>query len=106
MSVALFTHPSALGHDTGPGHPECADRVRYILRVLEGQEFETLLREEAPKATVEALGLAHSHAHINAILALPAGFLTLSPSAHSPITEPLQELRLTESPTKAVPSAP
>ena len=76
MSVALFTHPAALGHDTGPGHPECADRVRYVLRVLEGQEFETLLREEAPKASVEALGLAHSHAHINAILALPADRFT------------------------------
>ena len=76
MSVALFTHPSALGHDTGPGHPECADRVRYILRVLEGREFETLLREEAPRAPVEALGLAHSHAHINAILALPSDRLT------------------------------
>src|SRR5580698_2534289 len=72
MSVALFTHPSALAHDTGPGHPECADRVRYVLRVLEGQEFESLIREEAPKAPMEALGLAHSHAHINAILALPA----------------------------------
>jgi acetoin utilization deacetylase AcuC-like enzyme len=76
MSVALFTHPSALGHDTGPGHPECADRVRYILRVLEGREFETLLREEVPRAPVEALGLAHSHAHINAILALPSDRLT------------------------------
>jgi acetoin utilization deacetylase AcuC-like enzyme len=76
MSVALFTHPSALGHDTGPGHPECADRVRYILRVLEGQAFETLLRKEAPKAPVEALGLAHSHTHINAILALPSDRFT------------------------------
>ncbi len=24
MTVALFTHPACLAHDTGPGHPECA----------------------------------------------------------------------------------
>lgn len=70
MSVALFTHPSALEHDTGEGHPECADRVRYLLRALEGQEFSTLLREIAPVANVAALEAAHAKAHVERILGL------------------------------------
>jgi len=70
MSVALFTHPSALAHDTGEGHPECADRVRFLLRALETQEFTPLLRELAPMAPVEALEAAHSKAHVARILAM------------------------------------
>ncbi|WP_442865429.1 hypothetical protein [Acidocella sp. MX-AZ03] len=48
MSVALFTHPAALGHDTGPDHPECAERLRYVLRALDAPDFAHLLRELAP----------------------------------------------------------
>jgi acetoin utilization deacetylase AcuC-like enzyme len=70
MSVALFTHPSALAHDTGEGHPECADRVRYLLRALETQEFSALLREIAPEAPVAALEAAHTPAHVARILAM------------------------------------
>ena len=51
MSVALITHPACLEHDTGPWHPECADRLRAVLRALEGEEFLPLLRELAPAAT-------------------------------------------------------
>jgi acetoin utilization deacetylase AcuC-like enzyme len=73
MSVALFTHPSALEHDTGEGHPECADRVRYLLRALETQDFSTLLREIAPQAPVAALEAAHSKAHVERVLAMHPG---------------------------------
>jgi acetoin utilization deacetylase AcuC-like enzyme len=68
MSVALFTHTSALNHDTGEGHPECPDRVRYVLRALEAPEFADLLREQAPAAPVEALLAAHGAAHVEDIL--------------------------------------
>ncbi len=71
MSVALFTHPAGLLHDTGHDHPECAARLRAVLRALEAQEFSPLLREVAPKAPVEALQPAHSPDYIAAILALP-----------------------------------
>ncbi len=70
MRVALFTHPVALEHDTGEHHPECADRVRYLLRALEAQEFSGLLREIAPMASVEALEAAHTRRHVEAMLAL------------------------------------
>jgi acetoin utilization deacetylase AcuC-like enzyme len=71
MTVALFTHPSALHHDTGIDHPECPERIRSVLQALEAQEFASLLREIAPEVAHEALLAAHTEAHVNAILALP-----------------------------------
>ncbi|HTQ70020.1 MAG TPA: histone deacetylase family protein [Acidocella sp.] len=76
MSVALFTHPAALGHDTGPEHPECADRLRYVLRALEAQEFEPLLREQAPQASADQLKAAHDADYVEAILAMPQDRVT------------------------------
>ena len=66
--VALFTHPACLGHDTGGHHPECPDRLRSVLRALEHPDFVSLLREEAPEATPEQLGLAHPKPYVDAIL--------------------------------------
>ena len=57
--VALFTHPAALEHDTGPHHPECPDRLRVVLQALEHPDFVPLLREAAPEATRAQLELAH-----------------------------------------------
>jgi acetoin utilization deacetylase AcuC-like enzyme len=76
MTVALFTHPSALAHDTGEGHPECADRIRAVLRALEAPEFEMLLREVAPPASEEQLKAAHDTDYVAAILALPPDRVT------------------------------
>jgi acetoin utilization deacetylase AcuC-like enzyme len=74
MSVALFTHPACLAHDTGPGHPEQPDRLRMVLRALETPEFSTLLREAAPRATREQLIRAHRPEYVDAILDIrPAG---------------------------------
>jgi acetoin utilization deacetylase AcuC-like enzyme len=68
MSVALITHTACLEHDTGPFHPECADRLRVILRALETKEFQSLIREQAPEATEEQLARVHPLAHIRRIL--------------------------------------
>ena len=68
MPVALFTHPACLAHDTGPGHPERADRLRVVLRALEQPEFAALLREPAPQATREQLGRAHRPEYVDAVL--------------------------------------
>ncbi len=68
LTVALITHPACLEHDTGPWHPECADRLRAVLRVLEGEEFLPLMREEAPLATVEQLCRVHPAEYVRAIL--------------------------------------
>lgn len=76
MSVALFTHPAALAHDTGPEHPECADRLRHVLRALETPEFTPLLREQAPKATPEQLKTVHDGDYVDAIFAMPQDRVT------------------------------
>jgi acetoin utilization deacetylase AcuC-like enzyme len=70
MPVALFTHTACLGHDMGPGHPECPDRLRAVLQALEHPDFVPLLREEAPEATRAQLELAHPPHYVDAILAL------------------------------------
>jgi acetoin utilization deacetylase AcuC-like enzyme len=71
MTVALFTHPASLGHETGEDHPECADRLRYIMRVLDGPDFAPLLREMAPKASTAQLKAAHDGDYVDAIIAMP-----------------------------------
>jgi len=69
MSVALITHPACLEHDTGMWHPECADRLRVVLRALEAEEFHALIREMAPLASREQLNRVHPQAYIDEILA-------------------------------------
>ncbi len=70
MTVALITHPACLEHDTGPWHPECADRLRAVLRALEGEEFLPLLRESAPQATAEQLERVHPANYVASILSI------------------------------------
>jgi acetoin utilization deacetylase AcuC-like enzyme len=74
MSVALFTHPAALAHDTGPHHPECPERIKFVLKALEAPAFLSIVRKTAPVAPVTALVAAHSQMHVDTILAMrPAG---------------------------------
>lgn len=68
MTVALISHPACLGHDTGPWHPECADRLRVVMAALEAEEFLPLLREQAPEATEEQLARVHPLPYIRSIL--------------------------------------
>ncbi|HEY1413521.1 MAG TPA: histone deacetylase family protein, partial [Rhodopila sp.] len=70
MTTALITHPACLEHDTGPYHPETAERLRAVLAALEAPEFSDLLRESAPMATVEQLSRVHPRAYVDAILAI------------------------------------
>ena len=68
MSVLLVTHVACLGHDMGPGHPECPDRLRAVLGALEAEEFAGLDRRLAPLATPEQLARAHPADYVDAIL--------------------------------------
>ena len=69
MATLLLTHPSFLEHDTGYGHPERADRMRAIDKVLSHEIFARLVREEAPlRDDVEAqIRLAHPASHFEKI---------------------------------------
>ena len=73
MPTLLFTHPDCVKHDTGEYHPECGDRLRVIIHVLDHQDFFYLLREQAPKASTEHLLLAHTQGHIERILSAVPG---------------------------------
>ena len=70
MPIALITHPACLGHDNGPYHPECPDRLRAVLAALETPEFADLLRESAPHATKEQLTRVHPANYVDAILSI------------------------------------
>ncbi len=70
MSTALISHPACLEHDTGDWHPECADRLRYVLRALEGEAFLPLIRESAPLATEEQLTRVHPARYVQDLLAI------------------------------------
>ncbi len=61
MTVALFTHPSCLRHNPGPGHPESPSRLAAVLEAL-NTAFPQLVWHEAPQATHAQLALAHSPA--------------------------------------------
>jgi acetoin utilization deacetylase AcuC-like enzyme len=59
MTTLLLSHPACLDHLNPMGHPERPDRLRAIERVLEGEKFQTLMREQAPMASLEMIALAH-----------------------------------------------
>lgn len=67
MPTLLLSHPSSLAHNTGPGHPERADRIRAIEQVLSDEKFATLIRAEAPMAENDLLALCHPLDYIDAL---------------------------------------
>jgi acetoin utilization deacetylase AcuC-like enzyme len=73
MTTLLYTHPSSLEHETGPGHPESPARSRAILAMLEREERKGALigieRREPPRATREQLERVHTPRFVEAILA-------------------------------------
>jgi acetoin utilization deacetylase AcuC-like enzyme len=67
MSTLLITHPACLEHLTPMGHPERPDRLRAIERIFETERFQTLAREQAPRAPLEAIALCHPMDYIETI---------------------------------------
>ncbi|MBM3555932.1 MAG: histone deacetylase family protein [Alphaproteobacteria bacterium] len=65
MQTLLFSHEACLAHDTGLGHPECADRLRAVGQALEAEEFQGLARLRAPLAEVAALTRVHPRAYVD-----------------------------------------
>ena len=72
MTTILFTHPSSLAHDTGPGHPEQQARAKVIHGVIEREEqkggFADVIRRDAPEATRSQLEHVHDARFVEAIL--------------------------------------
>ena len=81
MRTLYYSHPDFLSHNTGQGHPECADRLRAIDKALAQPKFANLIRVVPPIGTDQQIGLVHPIEHIQHIRsAIPAeGFHHLDP---------------------------
>ena len=69
MTTLVYWHDACLEHDTGPMHPERADRLRAIRAALEAPDFQALEWREAPRATVEQIARIHPQAFVEQMLA-------------------------------------
>ncbi len=65
MTTLFISHPASLDHETPHGHPERADRIRVVERVLEQERFADLVRESAPVADLETICLAHPEIYVS-----------------------------------------
>ena len=69
QTLALFSHPACAGHDTGPGHPESAERLRAVERALAAPRFAALDRRTAPRAARAWIERVHTPAAVESVLA-------------------------------------
>ena len=73
MTTLLYTHPSSLAHDTGPGHPEQQARAQVIYGAIEREQRKGglvgVIKEDAPEASREQLERVHDKSYVDAILA-------------------------------------
>lgn len=68
MSVAIVRDPVFHRHSNGSGHPERAERLEVIDRMIEGLPFRRELRDlPARDATLEELRWVHTEEHISRI---------------------------------------
>jgi acetoin utilization deacetylase AcuC-like enzyme len=70
MSIPIFTHPSCLKHDPGPGHPETPARLSVLLSRLR-KESAVELREAAP-AGREPLLAVHAAPYLDGLESMSA----------------------------------
>lgn len=69
MTTLLITHPAFVDHDTGEGHPERADRMRAIDKILHDARFSELKRREAPlrEDDLDVVALAHKKDYVQGL---------------------------------------
>ena len=71
MSTAIYSHAECRLHDMGPGHPECPQRLDAINdQLLSSGLGALLLHIDAPLATREQLGRAHTFSHVAELIDL------------------------------------
>ena len=74
MTVGLVTSPSCAEHDTGTGHPECAQRLHALLERLESDGLcAELAALEATPASRAALTAVHQATYVDHAAATIAG---------------------------------
>jgi acetoin utilization deacetylase AcuC-like enzyme len=70
MSIPVFTHPSCLKHDPGPGHPETPARLSVLLSRLRN-ESAVELREAAPSGRAPLLAV-HAGPYLDGLESMSA----------------------------------
>ena len=69
MLAAYITHPDCSRHEMGEGHPECPERLAAINdQLLARGLLDYMLPYDAPLASVEQLGRAHTQLYVREIL--------------------------------------
>jgi len=68
MTTRLYTHPACLEHDPGRLHPERPARLQAVLAALEGPDFASLERLEAPRAERTQIGRVHDPDFVDMLL--------------------------------------
>ena len=82
MPTALITHPDCTLHEMGEGHPESPERLRSVLRAIQGSGLAAkLLAREAPLAEREHLERVHDPEHVELVFtaAPDRGYAFLDP---------------------------
>ena len=68
MSTAFYAPPECRGHDMGPGHPECPQRLDAIHDLLRATGLYLALdHREAPDADDDALARAHAAGYVQEV---------------------------------------
>lgn len=66
MSTVFYSHPECRLHDMGAGHPECPQRLDAITDHLRATGLDVALQfRDAPRASAEQLGRAHSSGYVS-----------------------------------------
>jgi acetoin utilization deacetylase AcuC-like enzyme len=68
MKTALITHPDTQGHVGLEGYQENPDRLTSIMDRLDDQKYKHLIRESAPRASIDDLMRVHPPAYIEFML--------------------------------------
>ncbi len=67
MTTCIFTSNSSIRHDTGPGHPECPERIPAILNGLKKIQSQKLIWKEIGSFDEKYIELTHSQKYLEKI---------------------------------------
>ena len=67
MTTCIFTSNSSIKHDTGPGHPECPERIPAILNGLKKIQSQKLIWKEIGSFDEKYIELTHSQKYLEKI---------------------------------------
>ena len=67
MTTCIFTSNSSIKHDTGPGHPECPERIPAILTGLKKIQSQKLIWKDIGSFDEKYIELTHSKKYLEKI---------------------------------------